>query len=470
MAHNSGPTRRRFDQRFVALLALADIAACSAGLLAAYAVRHWFPHIFHSNLHQPITVYSHALPWVLALWLITFHALGLYEVRRFVSRLAQLAATSRAASLATLLVAAASFLSKISYSRAMLPMFWVFATALACALRFALGGYRRWAMTRGGMAARAVVIGCGDLGRVAARRMREYGTFGYDPIGFVSACDDLEEGVDEIEGFPVLGQLPDLARIVGDHQVDEVLVARPDISTDDLMTAVQSCERLPVEFHLIAGPLDVLTANTEFSGVADLPVVELKARDFPPWKRFTKRIMDLVGGTVLLTVSALPMLLIAWLIRRQTGGSAMFKQTRIGYRGREFTMYKFRTMYGDADPYAPSPADPGDERITPVGRFLRRFSLDELPQLFNVLKGDMSLVGPRPEMPFLVEQYRPWQRRRLEAKPGMTGLWQILGRKDLPLIDNIEYDFYYIRNQSLLLDITILLKTVAVVLNTRGAY
>ncbi|MGQ9733011.1 MAG: sugar transferase, partial [Candidatus Zipacnadales bacterium] len=121
-------------------------------------------------------------------------------------------------------------------------------------------------------------------------------------------------------------------------------------------------------------------------------------------------------------------------------------------------------------PYEEAPSTEEDARITSVGRWLRRSSLDELPQLWNVLRGEMSLVGPRPEMPFIVEQYEPWQRRRLDVKPGLTGLWQILGRKDLPLRDNIEYDFYYIRNRSLTLDLVILLKTIGVVLRGRGAY
>ncbi len=151
-------------------------------------------------------------------------------------------------------------------------------------------------------------------------------------------------------------------------------------------------------------------------------------------------------------------------------GPLFYRQERLGRDGEEFQILKFRTMRPKADPYAPSPTDDNDERITPIGRWLRRFSLDELPQLINVLRGEMSLVGPRPEMPFIVERYQPWQRLRLQVRPGLTGLWQILGRKDLPLVENIEYDFYYINNRSLLMDLVILLRTVPVVLRGRGAY
>jgi lipopolysaccharide/colanic/teichoic acid biosynthesis glycosyltransferase len=136
----------------------------------------------------------------------------------------------------------------------------------------------------------------------------------------------------------------------------------------------------------------------------------------------------------------------------------------------EFILYKFRTMKPESDEYEVAPISMDDSRVTGMGRFLRRMSLDELPQLFNVFRGEMSLVGPRPEMPFIVEKYTSWQRHRLDVKPGLTGMWQIMGRKELPLHDNLEYDYYYIRNQSLMLDFTILLRTIATIFKGRGAY
>ncbi len=268
----------------------------------------------------------------------------------------------------------------------------------------------------------------------------------------------------------VVGDLGELAAVVERHAIDEVLVAWSDVPVGTLMAAIQACEHMPVEFQLVAGPLQVLTEQAEISGLADLPVIALPSRRPPTWHVAAKRLMDIVLSALLLVVLVAPMLTIAWLIRRETRASAVFRQTRIGLRGRPFVMLKFRTMLPASDPYAEAPAGPDDERITRTGGWLRRSSLDELPQLLNVLRGEMSLVGPRPEMPFIVEQYAPWQRRRLDAKPGLTGLWQVLGRKDLPLRDNIEYDFYYIRNWSIWLDMSILLKTVPIVLGGRGAY
>ena len=158
--------------------------------------------------------------------------------------------------------------------------------------------------------------------------------------------------------------------------------------------------------------------------------------------------------------------------RAETGMSPgqWLTQQRVGRGGRPFTLYKLRTMRADAAPYAVAPRAGDDPRVTRYGRWLRRSSIDELPQLWNVLRGDMSLVGPRPEMPFIAERYDDWQRRRLSVSPGITGLWQILGRKDLPMHENLQYDFYYIRNRSLVLDLSILLRTVGAVLSRRGAF
>ncbi|MEK7561027.1 MAG: sugar transferase [Patescibacteria group bacterium] len=162
--------------------------------------------------------------------------------------------------------------------------------------------------------------------------------------------------------------------------------------------------------------------------------------------------------------------IIAWLIRRDSPGRAIIRQERVGLGGKNFMLYKFRTMRTDTPLYAPSPTGSEDARITKIGALLRKYSIDEIPQFWNVLKGDMAIVGPRPEMPFIVEGYAPWQRLRLTVKPGITGLWQILGRKDLPLAEHLEYDIYYVLHRSFFLDLAIILKTIPHLILPRGAY
>lgn len=190
----------------------------------------------------------------------------------------------------------------------------------------------------------------------------------------------------------------------------------------------------------------------------------------PPFSIFLKRVFDLIVSFLGLVFLFLLFPFFALLIRFDSSGKILLAQKRVGFRGRQFTMYKFRTMYSDALLYAEAPQGNNDSRVTRAGRFLRRYSLDELPQLWNVFKGEMSIVGPRPEMPFLVERYNEWQRQRLLVKPGITGLWQILGRKDLPLSENLEYDFYYIHHRSFLLDLVIILKTIPAIILAKGAY
>jgi exopolysaccharide biosynthesis polyprenyl glycosylphosphotransferase len=258
--------------------------------------------------------------------------------------------------------------------------------------------------------------------------------------------------------------------VARERGVDEVFIADPSLGHTRMLSLVLDCEDLGLTFRVVTNLFEVLTAGTPVDLVDDLPVVRLGRDHVPRVYVPLKRGFDVVGA---LAGIALTAPIVAWcaLRTRQTSpGPAFFAQERTGQHGRTFRMYKFRTMHADVDRYAVAPRDAQDDRITPYGRWLRVTSIDELPQLWNVLVGDMSLVGPRPEMPFIAATYDEWQRRRLSVKPGITGLWQILGRKDLPMHENLQYDFYYIRNRSLSLDLSILLRTIGAVLSRRGAF
>jgi exopolysaccharide biosynthesis polyprenyl glycosylphosphotransferase len=237
-----------------------------------------------------------------------------------------------------------------------------------------------------------------------------------------------------------------------------------------MLELVLACEDLGVTFRVVTNLFEVLTAGASLDLVDDLPLVQLGRERTHVLYEPLKRAFDVAGALLALALAA-P--LVAWCalrIRLDSPGPALFRQTRVGLAGRPFRMWKLRTMRADVGRYEPAPRAAGDPRITRYGRWLRATSLDELPQLWNVLRGEMSLVGPRPEMPFVVEGYDEWQRRRLTVKPGITGLWQILGRKDLPMHENLQYDFYYIRNRSLALDLSILIRTVGAVLARKGAF
>ena len=451
----------RLSRKYLWLTVVADVVCMVGAVWAAYTTRASIgPPLLAPLRHLP-AVYLRALPWIVAILLLAGLYSGLYRVpARDVA--AQTSALIRANLLGILLLAGASFLSHFDYSRAMLGMFGLYLTAFELGARALIATAVQNAAKRR-RPVRALIVGTGELANLVADKLALSPLPGYECLGYVST--------DGRQGGDVVGRLSDLPALCRQLEVEEVFVAAPGVPAGELMETIDQCKDLGVRFYLIAGPLQVLAGAAALSDLSQLPVIELPLTIRPSRAYLlAKRAMDVVVSLLLIIALAPLMLVIAWLVRRQSGGSAIFVQERVGEGGRTFNMYKFRTMYADVDPYAPAPTSSEDERITPIGRWLRRYSLDELPQLFNVLKGEMSLVGPRPEMPFIVEKYKPWQRRRLEAKPGITGLWQIMGRKDLPLAENIEYDFYYLRHQSLLLDIEILIRTIPAVLSGRGAY
>jgi exopolysaccharide biosynthesis polyprenyl glycosylphosphotransferase len=453
---------KRWRSAALARLVIATDAICvSAAVLAAYNTRAHIGPPFLAELRHPLTIYLRALPVVVLTVLVTGRYMGLYRAR-LPSIESQVPAILSTTSIATLLLAGASFLSHFDYSRAMLLLFWFYTTSFQLGARAALAVVRQRNLLHE-EPVRALIVGTGELAGLLAEKLARAPSPGYECAGLV--------GSDETQKGDVIGSLEDLPELVRKLRIEEVFVAAPGIETDALMEVIDSCRELPTHFFLVAGPLQVLMGAAALGDLSQLPVIEVPSA-FAPSQAYliAKRILDLVLSVGLLVLLSPFMLAIVLLIRQQTKGSALFVQERVGQWGQVFKMYKFRTMLSDVDPYAPAPVNSHDPRVTPIGRWLRRYSLDELPQLINVLKGEMSLVGPRPEMPFIVERYKSWQRRRLDAKPGMTGLWQIMGRKDLPLAENIEYDFYYLRHQSLLLDLEILLRTIPAVFSGRGAY
>jgi exopolysaccharide biosynthesis polyprenyl glycosylphosphotransferase len=236
------------------------------------------------------------------------------------------------------------------------------------------------------------------------------------------------------------------------------------------MEVVEKLEQLGVIYHVVPRFVHLLSHKVRIESLDSIPLITRPDRVQSLLNGALKRTFDVAFALAALTVGAPLFLIPAFLIKRESPGPVFFFQTRIGKDGRPFRMIKFRTMHITAPADAPTPNSPHDPRITRIGRFLRRYSLDEVPQILNVLKGDMSLVGPRPEMPFIVKEYGPMERERLRVKPGLTGLWQISYARGEAIHDNIDYDIYYIENQSLLLDLMILNLTVFAVVKGTGAY
>ena len=453
---------RLIDQKKIALITLfiSD--------LIFFIVSFFFSYFFRNFIAEPIQaieIYLQALPAAFLLLVIVFYFFGLYEQKIRIEGTSEMYAVLKAVLMTAVVFMAASFLYKYDYSRGFIIIF-VFSVIVFINFGRLLVRLVRKALIRHGYGVvRVLIIGAGKPGRRLARQIEKYKDFGYKVIGFI---DDIVQK--EKTDYPIFGKLEMLKRIILEKNIDLVFVSDPMMQNEKILVFMADCENLNVKFKLVSGLYEILAGNIDISELEGIPAIDIKKRTPNFIYRLIKRIIDLLFSFAGLIVFFPLWLLIIILIKIDSKGRALFTQERVGKDGKFFKMFKFRTMKKDADLYEEAPKSPHDKRITRIGRFLRKTSLDELPQLINVLKGEMSLVGPRPEMPFIVKSYTKWQKKRLEVKPGLTGLWQILGRKDLPLHENIEYDFYYIQNQSLLLDLVIMIKTIWAVISGKGAF
>ena len=447
---------------------VVDTILVSIGWLGAY----WLRFALNDVLGAPINsfdVYLGALPLVVGPWMFSCWLFGIYRSSRVSTLVEEFQTLFRGVALGLLVVASIGFFFRELY-------FGRFVVMACVGFNLVLQGMSRAAfhkiedrMRRSGEHDVPVLIaGTGVSAIRLIQKLQDHPEIGYQVVGFVDDSDEKERK--DVANRPVLGHIDDLREIAIEHDIREVFVAMPSLSHTRMLSIVLDCEDLGMTFRVVTNLFEVLTAGTPIDLVDDLPLVRLGRQQAHPLYEPVKRVVDVVGAGVALVLLSPLMLWCARRIVRESPGPAIFEQGRVGRDGKVFQIQKFRTMYADSERYAVAPKDGSDPRITPFGRFLRITSIDELPQLFNVLKGEMSLVGPRPEMPFIVDTYDEWQRRRLSVKPGITGLWQILGRKDLPMHENLQYDFYYIRNRSLGHDLSILARTIGVVMSRRGAF
>ena len=321
-----------------------------------------------------------------------------------------------------------------------------------------------------------LIVGAGKLGQRAAQIIQEYVWSNLQLIGYI---DDAHHG--PIAGTPIIGSFDETRRIVEKKSIEEVIIALPHRDHKKINKIVTNLQKLPIQVRIVPDYLHLALYRVTIEDFGGLPLINLRATAFSYYQHLTKRAFDLIVGTIV-TLFALPLMAIAAVaIKLDSPGSIIFKQQRVGENGRVFSMYKFRSMVADAEKQHKHMIHydkegqvvhkvPNDPRVTRVGNFIRRTSIDELPQLFNVLKGNMSLVGPRPELPLLVDKYEPWQRKRFAVPQGITGWWQINGRSDQPMHLNTDLDLFYIRNYSIMLDLYILWRTIAAVFKGKGAF
>jgi exopolysaccharide biosynthesis polyprenyl glycosylphosphotransferase len=323
-----------------------------------------------------------------------------------------------------------------------------------------------------------LILGAGDLGRDMMHMVERHRWTGLELAGFLD--DHLPVG-SNVEGYPILGPVRELEVQVHGLGIQEVILALPVDSYDRLFVLLATLQDLPAKVRIVPDHLKSFLFRTRLDEFASVPVITLQTAGLTPFERRIKRAFDLLVAAILTPVMAPLMAAIALAIRLDSPGPVLYRQPRVGENGKLFSMFKFRSMIQGAEEIERMPVslsaggEPiykirGDPRVTRVGKLLRRTSMDELPQLWNVVKGDMSMVGPRPELPWIVDRYEPWQQQRFLVPQGLTGWWQVNGRSDKPMHLHTEEDIFYIQNYSFFLDVRILWKTLGAVVKGRGAY
>ncbi|GIU81641.1 MAG: sugar transferase [Acidobacteria bacterium] len=361
-------------------------------------------------------------------------------------------------------------------------------TAFHLAIRYVQTVFRR----RGINLIPTLIVGVGRDAKNTIREIIQRPELGYKIIGIVSV--HRNEKRSEVMQLPIVGSINELPSLVRELEIQEVIITDDRISTERLFEIMMQIGRKQrVEFRFAPSLFNLMPQKTNIEQIGVLPMVRLFCEPLSETERFIKRSFDILVSSLAILITSPIWLVVAILIKLDSRGPVFFKQERVGMDGRIFLCYKFRTMKADADESLHkeiykkniagliSEANAGDHekpvfgkvkndpRVTRVGKYLRRFSIDELPQFLNVLKGEMSIVGPRPPIPYEVEEYEPWHRKRLEVKPGITGLWQVSGRNRLPFEEMVKIDLYYIENWSLWLDLKIILLTIPAILRGDGA-
>jgi len=469
---------RRFSTTFSLFSMVLDATLAGFALIFASAARPLYNSLpgvafIKSSVELPAHLYLiFPLMWV---WVLL--VFSIYDGRRNFRAVDEFATLSLGSFFAAVTMAGVLYLSYRDMSRMIFIAFLVqsfglmflWRSAARLMFRLRLGGLLK--------DRRVLILGAGEGGSRLAEQVQAQPGLGLVLVGFL---EDNCGPPDPIH--PVLGSLTLLRQVVQDQRITDVVVAVPRSDYECLNWAVSELHDLPVKVWIIPDYFSLALHRATVEEFAGIPMLDLRAPALSEYQRMTKRAFDLVVSSVLLVVTAPLLAGIALAVRLTSPGPIFYRARRAGENGRFFGMIKFRTMVQNADQLSHlvntydeqgklvAFKHPHDPRVTPIGHFLRRTSMDELPQLLNVLRGEMSLVGPRPEMPDLVDQYQPWQRKRFAVPQGMTGWWQIHGRSDKPMHLHTEEDLYYVQHYSIWLDFQIIVQTVWVVLHGKGAY
>jgi exopolysaccharide biosynthesis polyprenyl glycosylphosphotransferase len=480
-------------------LVVADALAAAVSFMLAFYVREGVA-VFSAGggltWSESFAPYGALLVFVVCIRLVSFRYCDLYRVRGEFSLFDDGVRIFKAAAIGSLLIVAVAFLYRggfafraFSYARSVFVADFLFVLVIVGALRFLMRAVQMFVRSRQINLIPTLVVGRGPEASLFIREMRERPSLGYRVIGVVDTKS--VDGQLTYEDVPVIGTLESLPDVIRDSGANEVIIADADVNADTLFEVMIRCgRRRGVEFRIAPSLFNCLPRKTEIDQIGVLPMIRLFREPLSNAARILKRTFDLIVSALAIVLLFPLWLLIALLIKLDSKGPVFYTQERVGMDGRLFLLYKFRTMKAGADSQVHreyqkafiagrAEANVGDDskptykllsdpRITRIGKLLRRTSLDEVPQLLNVLSGDMSVFGPLPPIPYEVEEYELWHRKRLDMKPGVTGLWQVSGRNRLPFEEMVRLDLFYIENWSLLLDLKIILRTGFVMIGREG--
>jgi Undecaprenyl-phosphate galactose phosphotransferase WbaP len=469
----------------VVVLFVVDSAAFLISFMAAHHIRtHIVPHNF-SNAPPSTFPLSYYLSfwWLITPLFILFFMEGLYFKRR--PFMLELKHMMKALLLCLGVILALISLMHLSndVSRTVIVLSVAISLVIMPAMRyitkvllFELGLWKK----------RVLVLGAAKTGLLISRNLRKNRFLGYQVTGFLDD-DDAKVGA-TIEGIEVLGRIKNIQEILKNTTTLDVIIAMPSLSRERLLEIVEECEHHVESIKIIPDLFGIATIGAEIDSISDFLMININISLKKPWNIFLKRMLDLVLSTIVMVMGAPLFLLIAIAIKLDSPGPVFFLQKRLGQSGGKgrFPCVKFRTMYTNGDEklrdYLADNAEAREEwekffklksydpRVTGVGKWLRKTSLDELPQVINVLRGEMSLVGPRPYLPREIEMMQKTEKTILVSKPGITGLWQVSGRNELSFKQRLTMDVYYVRNWSLWMDLVIIARTAWTVLTRKGAY
>ncbi len=473
----------RYKRWLAIALALTDMVLINVAVAVAYWIRYdlqWFASV--DEAYQ--VPYKSFLPISLALTallLLIYKLSGVYNQPRGASWFEEVyhVLTGTATGIVLIVFIIVFFFRPFLYSRLIFFYAGVLISVLLGLGRLGRRILRNHLRRKGLGVDRLLIVGAGEIGRTVMRNIVAQPSLGYHIVGFVD--DDPEKGNTDIGRFKALGSTANIPRLIKELAIDEVIITLPWMYHRKIVSIIAQCERAQVRVRIVPDLFQMTMSHMQVEDLGGIPMIGVQEISIGSTQRFIKRAMDIGVSSVGLILLFPLFLLIAVMIKLDSPGPVFFRQIRVGKNERLFSCFKFRSMYHGADEEKKKLLDQNeatgpwfkmreDPRVTKAGRFLRRFSLDELPQLFNVLMGHMSLVGPRPALPSEVQRYQSWHKRRLEVAPGLTGLWQVSGRSELTFDEQVLLDLYYIENWSPLLDLQILLRTVPKVLIGEGAY